>query len=321
MLILPPRKDSYLKQLEVLLPRLSPKCLDYQTLDQQLRKELSGYFGEKSLLYYLDIADYKDALILFGSRFPLDGYYFQIDCLYLTTRFALIIEVKNHRGEIFFNEAGQMLQTWDGQTKPYQNPVNQVDEQRLKFRKLLLQLGFDDLPIHTMVAFTNQNVILNLAQPCQTRMVSEKVPNRLRQIHHQHKKVIYSQQKLMQLALNLKQLHTPREISILEKYNIAQSMIRSGVQCSNCNEFGMIRQIGTWYCPRCQQFNQDAHLKALADYALIHSPLITNKEARKQLNITSRGIANRLLKNKNIRQTNTTSHAKYDLSKLIDFKQ
>lgn len=319
LLVLPPRKDPYLKQLEVLLPRLSPKCPDYQMLDQQLRKELSGYLGEKSLLYYLDIADHNDALILFGGRFSLDGHYFQIDCLYLTTRFAVIIEVKNHRGEISFNEAGQMLQTWKGQTKPFQNPINQVDEQRIKFRKLLLRLRADDFPVHTIVAFTNQNVILNLSGACQTRMVSEKVPNRLRQIHQQHEKVICSQQKLMQLAIKLKQLHTPRKISILEKYNIEQAMVRRGVQCLNCHEFGMVRQNHNWYCRRCRRFDRDAHIQALIDYALINEPFITNKKARLLLNISSRHVTNRLLKNENIRQMGTTNQTKYDLSKLIHF--
>ncbi|MBU5594863.1 NERD domain-containing protein [Amphibacillus sp. MSJ-3] len=318
MLILPPRKDHVLKQLEALIPRLSSKSPDYHTLEQQLWKERSGYSGEKSLLYYLDLVDDQEANIIFNCRLPIANHYFQIDCLYLTPRYAVIIEVKNLRGIIYFNQANQMIQIWENVEKPYQDPIRQVNEQRLKLNKVLAQIGYSSLPIHTLVAFTNRNVILNLSKPCPTRITSEQLATRLRDFHKQHQKMIYPQQQLNDLAMTLKQMHCPRKTSIIDKYQIEKSLIKTGIQCSNCQSFDMTRQSGTWLCPQCHFSDKNAHIQALTDYALIYGPTITNKEARSHLNITSRHIANRLLKSENIRQVNQTNHTTYDLSNLID---
>lgn len=318
MFILPPRKDPFLIQLEALLPRLSTQHPHYHSFDQQLRRELSGFLGEKSLRYYLEIIDDPDALVLFGTRLLSDRSYFQIDCLYFTPRFATIIEVKNHRGEISFNQAGQMIQTFKHQTNSYGHPIIQANEQRLKLKKLLHQLGIDNFPIEMLVTFTNQNAILNLDKPCKIRITSEQLPERLRYLSKKHSTQLLSKAKLKNLTLQLKQLHTPRQASILQKYKVNRSMITRGVDCPACGRFGMTRHLQKWYCQSCKLFDRTAHIRALADYALIHGPLITNSQARSYLKVSSRHVINRLLKSEAISRTNTTNRTKYDLSKLIE---
>ena len=56
---------------------------------------MSGWIGEKRIDYPLSKLDFKK-VICHSLRLPYYETYFQIDTLLLTSRFFLIIEIKNH---------------------------------------------------------------------------------------------------------------------------------------------------------------------------------------------------------------------------------
>ncbi|MEH7332650.1 hypothetical protein V7161_08440 [Neobacillus drentensis] len=56
---------------------------------------------------------------------------------------------------------------------------------------------------------------------------------------------------------------------ILTKYEIKKEDIITGVFGPNCNQHApLIRKKQKWYCPFCDPFSKDAHLKALKDFIL-----------------------------------------------------
>ncbi|GGM37039.1 hypothetical protein GCM10011351_24040 [Paraliobacillus quinghaiensis] len=63
MTLLPRQKSSLLAQLEVIIPRLATNDLIYPTLTARLKREKSGYIGEKSLDYYLNFFTKKIPLL------------------------------------------------------------------------------------------------------------------------------------------------------------------------------------------------------------------------------------------------------------------
>src|SRR5690625_5566190 len=62
----------------------------------------------------------------------------------------------------------------------------------------------------------------------------------------------------------------------------------------------MVRRHKKWHCMKCGEYSKHAHLKTLSDYFLLFKPWITNKECVNFLQIHSRHVVSRLLKNSNL---------------------
>lgn len=86
--------------LEALIERLESSHPKMPTIQWDLNKTLRGHRGEKEVSYYLDFLPEKEYFIFNGLRLPSGKYFFQMDFLLLTTRFALILECKNFFGNL-----------------------------------------------------------------------------------------------------------------------------------------------------------------------------------------------------------------------------
>jgi hypothetical protein len=107
-----------LKSLESRLNEFHPVLTDVKS---ELSRRLAGHKGEQSLLYYLQQLPEKDYFIFHHLRLQLGEFYFQIDYLVLTTKFALILETKNIIGTLFFDSGfGQLIRMKDGEENGFQ---------------------------------------------------------------------------------------------------------------------------------------------------------------------------------------------------------
>lgn len=70
-------------------------------------------------------------MIFHGIRLTNGKYFFQIDTLILSAKFALILEVKNFSGTLFFDpQFKQMIQTTlNGEERGYPHPIEQANLQ------------------------------------------------------------------------------------------------------------------------------------------------------------------------------------------------
>ncbi|MFK9091494.1 nuclease-related domain-containing protein [Bacillus salipaludis] len=98
--LLPLRIQKY----EALDPRLIPNHPIRPTLLTEYNNWMAGYKGEKSLDFYLSMLPEEKYLIFHNIRLLLGRYFFQIDILLLCTAFGLVLEVKNRKGEYFFQK-------------------------------------------------------------------------------------------------------------------------------------------------------------------------------------------------------------------------
>lgn len=97
----------------------------------ELARRLAGHKGEQSLLYYLQQLPEKEYFIFHNLRLQLRDFYFQIDFLVLTNRFALILETKNIMGTLFFDSGfGQFIRIKDGEENGFQDPLTQARRQQ-----------------------------------------------------------------------------------------------------------------------------------------------------------------------------------------------
>lgn len=81
----------------------------------------------------------------------------------------------------------------------------------------------------------------------------------------------------------------------------------------------MTRSRMRWQCPHCGERNTNAHQKALYELALLTDNMITNKNARTFLQVSSPEIVKKILQKSPLVRVGKTKGAYYKHSDLAPF--
>ena len=315
------QKPIYLLKLEASLRRVVPDFLRRQEIVDELGRKSAGYRGEISLSYDLNYIDEKKYSIFNSLRLPGVGSFFQLDNLLASSQFLLIPEVKNMSGELYFDKHfNQLVQLKDGVRHVYPDPIEQVERQKEELTIWLNKGKFPDVPIETLVIFTNRHAYIK-ASPDYTAAFEKvirsiKLPYKLRQFEQKYSREMFSKKDLRRLARYLERDHTPYNPNILQKFGICQADIMKGVHCPKCFKFAMKRGRNIWTCPHCHFSSEFAHIPSINDYFLLIGDTITNRELREFLQVSSRHVATNILTSLGLSYSGGGRHRKYHLSLL-----
>ncbi|MGS2779503.1 nuclease-related domain-containing protein [Robertmurraya sp. GLU-23] len=271
----------------------------------ELARRLAGHKGEQSLLYYLQQLPEKEYFIFHNLRLPLGEFYFQIDFLVLTTRFALLLETKNIMGTLFFDSAfGQLIRMKDGEENGFQDPITQAKRQQEKLGAWLLKHCGLRISVEYFVVVSNPASIIRTdpgkAYLFQRVIHGDKLPERINGLNSKFKMNILDQRGVKRVSKLLLKSHQPAEYDALGRFGLSPADICKGVKCSACGRLGMERLYGKWYCAYCDNNDANAHISALKDYFYLIKPTITNQEFREFMLLESPDVAKRLLNELNL---------------------
>lgn len=305
--------------MEALLRRLHPNHPSRSRIEEKLRLRRAGYYGELSLDYYLAQLPEKEHYIFHDLRLPLsNNAFFQIDSLLLSNRYFIIYEAKNHSGTLIFEEQ-QMLQTYEGLTESYPNPVVQVENQQYHLTHFIQKHLNISLPSISFVVVTNPSSIIKFDSRYE-HIASQKIirPSVIRQkselFWKNYSKPLMGNADLQNISNLLLKLDTPLKPDVLREYQVKKSDIHSGVYCDHCKYLSMVRVFGTWKCRKCGRTDKMAHIQALLDYFLLVGDTITNRQFRRFLQFDSVSAATRMLGSLNLPFNGTFRDRKYELS-------
>ncbi|CAM3554144.1 nuclease-related domain-containing protein [Aeromicrobium ponti] len=280
------------------IPKNHPKRPDIES-DQTRR--LAGYKGEQAIDFYLSKLPEKEFLIFHDLRLSNGRYFFQIDTLLISASFALVLEVKNYGGTLFFDpDFNQLIQTNNkGETKGYPNPIEQASQQSAELKKWFQKPNFA-IPVEFLIIISKPSTILKTA-PGYSKML-QKVQHAqfllrsIEKIKVSYKNEAMTPKDLKKITRMIIKEHIPETVDILKYYGIPPDDIQTGVICKVCSSYPMKRHFGIWYCTKCQSKDKDAHVHALKDLFLLNknSPL-TNQEICRFLHLPSGDIAKKLL--------------------------
>lgn len=318
MIIKERKEPLILRQLLALKTRLPSNHSKIPSIDDQIQRFSAGYKGECSIDYYLSLLNEKDYYILHDLRLADPPNYFQIDTLILTKRFALILEVKNFTGELYFDSTfHQLIQKKNGEVKVFADPLLQVQRQESQFEKWLLNNGFCNLPISSAVVIVNPQTKISTDQEniaIQEKVIHrEFIPTKLKQIERLNKPNFLQEKEIKKLIRLLLKKHTPHYSSVLEKFQIAEAELLKGVRCPKCDKLPLLRIHSNWYCKQCHFKHKDAHLQSMQEYYLLIDSSITSSKLREFINISSYPLATRILKSLHLPSFGRTKGRVYQL--------
>lgn len=287
-------------QLEALLNRLPQNHPKIPQIIEDLNIRNAGFKGELAIEYPLSFLEEKDYSIFHDLRLKTNKHYFQLDTLILNPKVAIILEVKNYSGTIYFDPVfKQLIQTKEGVEKGYPYPLSQLERHELQLKEWLEKNKLKQINIASLVVISNSYTIIRTS-PAERNLHQkiihkEELPTKIPRLVNSQNTQSLEEKDLKKISRNLVKQHSERDSSILENYKIKENELIIGAICKNCGSLPLIRIKANWHCPTCNTKDKLAHIRALNDYKLLIKPTIRNSELREFLRIESILVANRLL--------------------------
>ncbi|WP_254052799.1 nuclease-related domain-containing protein [Bacillus sp. V59.32b] len=272
---------------------------------EDLSKRKVGFQGEENVDFHLKFLAPNYYSIFHDLRLQNGQGHFQIDTLLLSRKFALIIEVKNLYGTLFFDKHfNQMIRIANNKEEGFPNPVMQVARQKMQLQKWMAEQHLPTIPIEYLVAINDSRTLIKTdnenSDILEVVCHADHLINRIATIQEKITKEKYKPNEVRTLTNLLIAKHKPRSEDIKQLYGIHKTELITGVQCPICKISAMERKSGKWYCKACQAKSKDAHYQAIEDYFLLINPTITNPQLRWFLNISSKYVASKLLSTLNL---------------------
>lgn len=299
------KKPIPLEKLEVLIPRLHPHHPKIPQLEKQAARYLKGWNGERKLDYHLKGLPTHFAILNDVTLHVFDKT-FQIYSLIYSPYAIYLIEVKNIAGPVTFNTTlKQFIQHNGERLTGYKYPITEVEMIHYLLQSWLQQRNVNTLPIYHYIAFAEHETVYNVIgeEEVIRKVVSyvEEIPLRVMKTDEYISKTKKENNELKsKLIRTTLREYEDFDFDILGEFNIKQADILRGVHCPGCGNLGMERIHGKGRCKTCGTHSKTAYERALYEYGLIISPIITNKTCRQFLQLNNRHEANYILRNQTI---------------------
>lgn len=287
-------------KLELIVPVQAEQCIALlkrmpkghpvrPTVEKDLRIWLKGYYGELNVGYYLTFLPEDEYYIFHGLRLK-DKKSFQMNLLLVSAKFALIIEVKNISGKLIFKKGSDLMtRELNNLEEGMDNPIQQVKRHHHQFNNWLKCHQFKGIPVERLVVISKTSTIIETPpdniQIFQKLIYAESLIDKIKELETKYTKPRITKKVLTQLSDTLLKEHEILIPDVLQKYNLSQSDIKPGVQCTNCNSFNMKYISACWRCDVCHFTSKTAHLSAIKDFFLILNESITRKQLAEFLKI------------------------------------
>ncbi|QUW20413.1 NERD domain-containing protein [Sporosarcina sp. Marseille-Q4063] len=303
-----------IESLRAALSRLDPTHEKYAMLNGMYSSRISGLAGEDKVDQVFQKYKFSMQHKIFNGLSLTSSTDFQIDSLFITPAYAVVIETKNLAGSIKVkNNPPQLLQTLDnGDIRSYVSPVLQVQS-----NKELLQDWFHSrnisLPIYGIVALAFPKKDVELFDTDIQFLYPSGIPSYIRSLPTTPHLL---DEKNFSLLIN-DLFHSDKEFipnPLCLTYSLQKNDIFTGVFCPACRFLSMTKYRGGWRCPACAHKSSQAHVQAIRDWFLLFGGKMTNKDCREFLNIHQRSTATRILQSMDLHTAGEKRNRTYAIS-------
>lgn len=127
-------------------------------LREMIKGQISGDKGEMKATKSLQTVS-RNVKVLRNIELKNDDYRTEIDIIAITNDSLFLIEVKNTSKDVVIDERGNYLRvTYGGDLAFDKNIGEKMNEKEHLMRTLLKNSGYEDLPIKSLVVFTNSSI-------------------------------------------------------------------------------------------------------------------------------------------------------------------
>ena len=305
-------KNFYHLYYDALLRRFTGSSEELYNFQTRIDRTTAGMAGEQRV--YQDIEDCMSGepfALLHGLQFiNHNNIPHQIDLLLLTTRYILVIEVKNISGTLFYDkELRQFSRTlFDDKHEFFANPFDQLLRHH-EYVYYLLKNANIKVPVSSLIINSNTNATMDQSLRGEAIININSLRNTLNNLQHKYPQI---------MAANgperLKHFFESKNVFYEATRYIPLTSIQSGVLCPTCDFKNlMVYDSRTWRCFSCKQNNRKALKLALRDYRILVGDTITNEKFRDWTGISNPYTASKILRNLNFPASGKTRSRIYTI--------
>ncbi|QEY22082.1 NERD domain-containing protein [Psychrobacillus sp. AK 1817] len=254
--------------------------------------------------------------VLFDLNLSADGK-FQIDALFISRHYILMLESKNIIGELSFEREPFCLRRKleSGHVDIFESPEVQLERNLNMLHRWLENRGIQIPLVGAIVLSSTKSEIIKPPENA-CIMYPSSIPNF---IWKQSRKAAFlSTNQLEELSKSILKAHKDYyPYPMCKAWGIDSNDLIKGVRCEVCNRIGMRRVIRTWKCPHCLNQHKDAHILAIKEWFMLVGEEMTNSVCRSFLKIEKSQTATRLLQSMKLKTIGEGKGAKYKMSRKM----
>ncbi|WP_233208582.1 nuclease-related domain-containing protein [Planomicrobium sp. MB-3u-38] len=300
-----------------LIGRLTNAHPQRHYLAGEQRQIAAGVRGEDRMRkHFVEFHSHEEFHVLWDVSLAMGDWKIQMDGLLLTERCAIIMDSKNISGKIHFDgQTGEFYRFDDENVKNVMKDPRIQLNKNIRFLAAWFQLKKIKLPVSGLIIFTPKSCEF-IVRPkskhiCKVYQMPEYLLQILKAFPLEAEPLKLPKIKKQLISANSPYLRTP----LCSKYYIEANEIRRGIQCTECQKYGMKRIKKSWQCAGCGHRDRQAHKFALREYFSLIDTHITNQAFREWCGVESRSVATRLLTQYDLETSGESKARKYSLKK------
>ncbi|WP_235753976.1 nuclease-related domain-containing protein [Psychrobacillus sp. INOP01] len=225
---------------------------------------------------------------------------FQIDTVFLTQHFAVVLESKNIGGKLSFKENPYQLEreNEEGKVDVFESPEIQIERNIYLLDEWMKQRSVT-IPIYGVIVLTNFKVRVIEPPTKYNAILHQTIPVYLRKIPLE--KQCMSSNDMHALSKEIVTSHKPYfPYPMCSRWGIHPNDLHTGVCCEKCGVFGIEKKKNGWNCKRCGHVDRLAHEKAIREWFVLIGKTIKNRQCKKFLHLDTSQSACRILNSMNL---------------------
>ncbi|MBO0587077.1 NERD domain-containing protein [Sporosarcina sp. E16_8] len=267
--------------LASLVSRISESDEMFKRIKSDYKNCRAGFAGELRVDNFLEELELKmPYYVLQNLTIKVGKKRVQIDTILIHPNFILVIEIKNMRGEFYFDPVNKHFYRLndEGKKEGMRNPEAQLSRSTTIIDSFLRDKGIEMSAKGLIVFVSRAGIVMQASEKWKTIPLDSLVEY-IELLEDQTKRVVPSE-TCKRLALELLAEDRPEKlVSIVDYYNVSVDKVKKGVRCPGCNYIPMLRKHSRWCCGKCGEESRDAHLNTLQEYRLLFGPEITSRSA------------------------------------------
>lgn len=306
-------KSFYHLYHEALVRRYVGSNDERDKFQTRIKQALAGISGEARVKNkILDCMRETEFILCSNLQFANEADFpHQIDFLILTTRFILLLEVKNISGKLFYDPDLRQFSRlkYDNTLETFpNNPFDQINRHH-EFLYYFLNRAHFQLPIVPLVINANPNATLDRSFYGMPIVNLTSLAYKIKALNNKYPIKVTSHD-LNQLEKLLKSNMTIHEAN---RY-VPVDSLQKGVLCPSC-EFNSLMKFErrTWHCLKCHKNNRKALKLAIRDYRILIGKSITSAQFRDWTGIQHKDTAYKLLQWLNLTAFGEKRGRKYEI--------
>ena len=308
--------DKHLVGLHALHKRLPEDHPMMDTITKKMAMISAGISGEAKLEKVFENYLFLDEVYIMHDLSFYSTGHAQVDCLVITPKFGLILEVKNIAGEMtFLSGTGQISRVLEnGQIDHFESPMVQLDRNSDLLFDWLRMTGVH-MPILGAVVLPKATQKVNVQLNDYPVLFPGVVPSFIKRLIKNHS--IIEPNCAKEIAERLVREHQEfNPFPICSRWHVDVACLKKGVFCTSCRGGMMVRQLRTWVCQTCLHKDPNAHKQAIKEWFMLVGGELTNKTCREFLKIESHQLASRMLGEMNLKINGHGKSTRYQMEFL-----